>query len=69
MTSQFKSQGEPTPHLDLQPMTQDAIEHFMQILDKWIADESGYEEETWSDLKTALNRERDQVNARRMFIE
>ena len=39
----------------------------MALLDEWSADESGYEEETWDDLKNAIDQERTQISARRLF--
>lgn len=33
----------------------------------WLQDESGYDEETWPQLKKALDQERDRVGARRLF--
>jgi len=30
----------------------------IRLLDKWMADESGYDEETWPKLKAALDRDR-----------
>jgi hypothetical protein len=37
------------------------------LLDEWMADESGYDEETWPELKTALDRDR--LSSRRLFDE
>src|SRR5438105_2207434 len=37
------------------------------LLKSWLADESGYDEQTWPKLKQALDRERDRVGARRLF--
>jgi hypothetical protein len=37
------------------------------LFKSWLADESGYDEETWPKLKKALNQERDRVGARRLF--
>lgn len=39
----------------------------LTLLKTWLADESGYDEETWPELKRALNEERDRVGARRLF--
>lgn len=39
----------------------------IRLLDEWMADESGYDEETWPLLKEALNREREHVGARKLF--
>lgn len=30
----------------------------MRLLDEWMTDESGYDEETWPELKEALDRNR-----------
>ncbi|HAO19015.1 MAG TPA: hypothetical protein DCQ37_00025 [Desulfobacteraceae bacterium] len=48
---------------------EERIEKRIRLLDEWMADESGYDEETWPEIKTALNRERDNVSARRLFDE
>jgi hypothetical protein len=37
------------------------------LVRSWLVDESGYDEETWPQLKRALNRERARVGARRLF--
>ncbi len=37
------------------------------LLKSWLVDESGYDEETWPQLKEALDRERQRVGARRLF--
>jgi hypothetical protein len=39
----------------------------IRLLDSWLADESGYDEETWPELKKALDEERRRVGARRLF--
>ena len=39
----------------------------IRLLDEWMADESGYDEETWPELKVALNRDR--LSSRRLFDE
>ncbi len=41
----------------------------ISLLKQWLADESGYDEETWPKLKKALDRERARVGARRLFDE
>ena len=41
----------------------------IELLDEWLKDESGYDEEAWPELKKALNEERDRVGARRLFCE
>jgi hypothetical protein len=35
------------------------------LLDEWLRDESGYDEETWPELKAAI--ERDRPSIRRLF--
>jgi len=39
----------------------------IRLLDEWMADESGYDEETWPELKAALDRDR--LSSRRPFDE
>jgi hypothetical protein len=51
----------------LKPLTLQQIDQLMALLDEWSADESGYEEETWDDLKNAIDQERTQISARRLF--
>jgi hypothetical protein len=44
-----------------------AVEKAIRLLDEWMADESGYDEETWPELKTALDQDR--LSSRRFFDE
>jgi len=37
------------------------------LFSSWLSDESGYDEDTWPKLKSALDRERKRVGARRLF--
>ncbi len=37
----------------------------ISLIDEWLADTSGYDEETWPALKAALDRDR--LSARRFF--
>lgn len=37
----------------------------MRLLDEWMADESGYDEEAWPELKEALDRDR--LGYRKLF--
>jgi hypothetical protein len=39
----------------------------IRLLDEWMVDESGYDEETWPLLKKALNHERERIGARKLF--
>ncbi len=41
------------------------VEDVIRLLDKWMADESGYDEETWPELKAALQRNR--LSSRPLF--
>jgi hypothetical protein len=38
-----------------------------RLLDEWLADESGYDEEAWLELKEALDRDR--LSYRRLFVD
>jgi excisionase family DNA binding protein len=42
-------------------------EKAIQLLDEWMADDSGYDEETWPELKAALDRDR--LSSRKLFDE
>ena len=50
----------------LKPPTPQAAK-VLALLRTWLEDESGYDEETWPELKKALDAERDRVGARRLF--
>lgn len=50
----------------LKPRSADAAS-LIGLLRSWLADESGYDEETWPKLKRALERERRRVGARKLF--
>ena len=50
----------------IDPTTPEAAKLFV-LLKSWLADDSGYDEETLPQLKNALNDERDRVRARRLF--
>lgn len=39
----------------------------LALLDEWSADESGYDEETWPEIKEALDASRRSVDARTLF--
>jgi hypothetical protein len=41
------------------------VEKVIRLLDEWTADESGYDEETWPELKAAL--EHDRLSSRELF--
>jgi hypothetical protein len=50
----------------IEPPTPEAA-RVLALLKSWLADDSGYDEETWPQLKRALDEERDRVGARRLF--
>lgn len=39
----------------------------IELFRDWLTDESGYDEQTWPKLKSALNRERARIGARELF--
>ncbi len=43
-------------------------EGMIRLLQEWMADESGYDEETWPELKAALDRNRP-PGSRKLFDE
>ncbi|MCP4348560.1 MAG: hypothetical protein GY795_24010 [Desulfobacterales bacterium] len=51
----------------IKPLDRKRIDKIIQLLDLWMADESGYDEDTWPIIEKALNQERDNVSARRLF--
>jgi hypothetical protein len=53
----------------IKPLTQEQIDKVIQLLDEWMADESGYDEETLPELQVAIDRQRDLISARRLFDE
>jgi hypothetical protein len=53
----------------VEPLTAEQKDRAIAMLDEWMHDESGYDEAAWPELKEALNRERDLVGARRLFID
>ncbi len=44
---------------------QTSPEAVIALLDEWLQDESGYDEETWPDLKEAIDRDR--LSERKLF--
>jgi hypothetical protein len=51
----------------LRPHKQDKSKAILALLDEWLQDESGYDEETWPELKVALDRDR--LSKRKLFDE
>jgi len=47
------------------PQVQTKVERAVEALDEWLADESGYDEETWPELKRSLDEHR--LSERRLF--
>lgn len=39
----------------------------VRLIEGWLADESGYDEETWPELMAALDRDR--LSSRTLFVE
>ncbi len=52
------------PVAPLRPSRPEAV---IALLDRWLRDESGYDEETWPELKKALDRDR--LSERKLFDE
>jgi hypothetical protein len=50
----------------LRPESAQAV-GLINLLRSWLADESGYDEETWPKLKKALDQQRRRVGARGLF--
>ena len=57
----------PTRSVNGQATDQDGDDHdpVIQLIEEWLADESGYDEEAWPELKTALDRDRH--SSRKLF--
>ncbi|HLO48452.1 MAG TPA: hypothetical protein VK211_08580 [Kamptonema sp.] len=70
MTSQqIEPQIQPKTISSTEPLTPEQVQKVIELLDEWMADESGYDEETWPELKAAIEKERDIVSAQRLFDE
>ncbi len=52
-------------HDSSRPRHQTRPEAVIALLDEWLHDESGYDEETWPELKEALDRDR--LSERKLF--
>lgn len=59
--------GDTLAELDRLETASPQAEGLVALFRDWLTDESGYDEETWPKLKSALNRERDRIGARRLF--
>jgi hypothetical protein len=46
-----------------------AAERCRKLLDEWMADESGYDEEAWPELKEALDRNRREAGQYRNLFD
>jgi hypothetical protein len=53
----------------LKPLSLERRNRAISLLDEWMADESGYDESTWPDLKKALNCNREAIGAEKLFDE
>jgi len=51
----------------VQMTPQESAERMRRLFAEWIADESGYDEETWPQLKKALDEDR--LSARPLFAD
>ena len=51
---------------EIKPATTKAA-RAIALFKSWLADDSGYDEETWPQLKEALQGERKRIGARRLF--
>ena len=51
---------------ELQPNSATAAD-LIRLLRSWLIDESGYDEETWPELKDALDQERRRLGAASLF--
>lgn len=70
MTSQqIQQQIQPKAISSVEPLNPEQVQKTIDMLDEWMTDESGYDEETWPALKAALDQERDIVSAERLFNE
>ncbi|MCM0589360.1 MAG: hypothetical protein HEQ35_10010 [Gloeotrichia echinulata IR180] len=47
---------QPQPLSLLKPLTSQQVEQIIQLLDEWMADESGYDETTWAELTASLDQ-------------
>ncbi len=56
MTAQQVGYDQPKPSSSLKPLTSGQVEQIIQMLDDWMADESGYDETTWAELTAALDQ-------------
>ena len=62
MTAQpLRHEYEPKATFIIKSWDQERADKLIQVLDEWMADESGYEEETWPKLRAALDRERENI--------
>ncbi len=60
-----KQRKKPQVHDSSLPRHQTKPEAVIALLDEWLRDESGYDEETWPELKVALDRDR--LSERKLF--
>ena len=61
----IKKQRKTSQVHDSCPRHQTRPEAVIALLDEWLQDESGYDEETWPELKEALDRDR--LSERKLF--
>jgi hypothetical protein len=59
--------AETIAQLDQLDASSPKSKRIVAMLRGWLADDSGYDEETWPMLKKALDRERSRAGARKLF--
>lgn len=53
----------------LEPLSLERQNRAIALLDEWMADESGYDEATWPELRKALNCNREAIGAEKLLDE
>lgn len=66
-TSRARSISDTLTELDQLDAASPKAKAMIELFRGWLTDESGYDEETWPTLKSALNRERGCVGVRGLF--
>ncbi|HJT36144.1 MAG TPA: hypothetical protein VJ783_29245 [Pirellulales bacterium] len=65
--SRAQAINETLAELDRLDLSLPKVREAVELFRGWLTDESGYDEETWPEVKKALNHERARVGARRLF--
>ncbi len=70
MTAQpLQQPAQPQTPSPFDPLPPEKIKRIVDKLNEWMADESGYDEESWPEIQQALDQYRDEIGARRLFDE